>query len=305
MTPSDWQAQHLQKPNNPRTVEDWKAALDCTVIKQGVFNMVFHPHGWIRNDQVVEFIDHAVATHGKKVKFLTFREASDRLNAMLFGVPIRDPKTGAKSDVVVSDQDGAGYRGVQRGKKQKSWLAAERRWRESDYSAPVELPSFDLVSVPLGDRDYCLIARHKEKRAVVLLGPGKDRTIGALPFGLPPSAEVAFDEKDTGLRFLDLNADGKLDVIFSNEKEYGIYLFTDMEKGWSKKVLAGKRGAQKPGEPGASATGEPLPMISRNGTNNGFWVHSGYLWWSNEDTALLKDHVDRRNIKELLQDAAR
>jgi len=37
MTPSDWQAQHLHKSNNPQTVHDWKAALDCTVIKQGVF----------------------------------------------------------------------------------------------------------------------------------------------------------------------------------------------------------------------------------------------------------------------------
>src|SRR5438874_313702 len=79
MTPSDWQAQHLHKPNNPQTVEDWKAALDCTVIKQGVFCMVFHPHGWIRNEQVVEFIDYAVKTHGKKVKFLTFKEALERI----------------------------------------------------------------------------------------------------------------------------------------------------------------------------------------------------------------------------------
>ena len=33
---------------------------------------------------------------------------------------------------------------------------------------------------------------------------------------------------------------------------------------------------------------------------NGFWVHSGQLWWANEDTVLRKDHVDRRSIKELL-----
>src|SRR5262249_10200432 len=80
MTPSDWQAQHRHKPNNPQTVADWKAALDCTVIKQGVFCMVFHPHGWIRNDQVVEFIDYATEKYGKKVKFLTFKEALERLN---------------------------------------------------------------------------------------------------------------------------------------------------------------------------------------------------------------------------------
>jgi hypothetical protein len=111
---------------------------------------------------------------------------------------------------------------------------------------------------------------------------------------------------------VDLNNDGKLDIIFSNEKEYGIYLFADMEKGWSKKILHGKRGEQK--EPRALASGagaaaaatsaaDELPMIGRNGTNNGFWFHSGYLWWSNEDTALMKDHVDRRKIADLLKNA--
>ena len=51
------------------------AALDAIVLKQGVFTMVFHPHGWIKNDQLVDLIDYAVAKHGKKIKFLTFREA--------------------------------------------------------------------------------------------------------------------------------------------------------------------------------------------------------------------------------------
>ncbi len=93
VAPSDWSAQHLQKPNNPKTVEDLKAALDCVVIKQGVFNLVFHPHGWIRNDQVIELIDHAVTKHGRKVKFLTFREALERLNKnFLGGHPLRDNK---------------------------------------------------------------------------------------------------------------------------------------------------------------------------------------------------------------------
>ena len=77
-------------------MRDWKAALDATVIKQGVFNLVFHPHGWIRTEQVVELIDHAVTKHGKKVKFLDFREAQERLNKnLLGGQPLRDPKTAA------------------------------------------------------------------------------------------------------------------------------------------------------------------------------------------------------------------
>ncbi|RMG39045.1 MAG: dehydrogenase, partial [Planctomycetota bacterium] len=30
MVPSDWEAQHVQQPNNPRTVQDWCRALDAT-----------------------------------------------------------------------------------------------------------------------------------------------------------------------------------------------------------------------------------------------------------------------------------
>src|SRR6185312_1597119 len=54
MVPSDWEAQNVQKPNNPKTVEDLKAALDAVVAKQGVFNLVFHPHNWIKPEQIVE-----------------------------------------------------------------------------------------------------------------------------------------------------------------------------------------------------------------------------------------------------------
>src|SRR5262249_28764543 len=96
----------------------------------------------------------------------------------------------------------------------------------------------------------------------------------------------------SGLRFLDLDGDGKLDIIFSNEKEYGIYLFENMEKGWSRKVMAGKREDK-----------DALPLISRNGTHNSFSVPPRPPSWVHEDTVLMKDHVDRRSIKDLLKRA--
>src|SRR5438045_4766206 len=57
--PSDWDAQRLHGTNNPATVADWKAALDATVLKQGVFDLIFHPHGWISSQQIVELIAYA------------------------------------------------------------------------------------------------------------------------------------------------------------------------------------------------------------------------------------------------------
>ncbi len=93
IAPSDWSAQHLHGSNNPVTVDDWKAAIDLTVHKQGCFSLVFHPHGWITPEQVVEMIDHAVAKHGKKVKFLTFKEVAERLNrSTTFGDALRTTK---------------------------------------------------------------------------------------------------------------------------------------------------------------------------------------------------------------------
>src|SRR5262249_47498942 len=108
-------------------------------------------------------------------------------------------------------------------------------------------------------------------------------------FKLPTGARLGDDQHDFGLRFIDLDGDGNDDIIFSNEKEYGIYLFADMKTGWSRKVMAGKQG-----EPGA------LPPIAVNGKNNGFWVHSRHLWWQNENTSHLPNLVDRRSFNDLL-----
>ncbi|SVC43905.1 uncharacterized protein METZ01_LOCUS296759, partial [marine metagenome] len=54
LVPSDWEAQNLIGNQQPQMLEDWKRALDVTVHKQGVMNLVFHPHGWSSSAQLVE-----------------------------------------------------------------------------------------------------------------------------------------------------------------------------------------------------------------------------------------------------------
>ncbi|HND54484.1 MAG TPA: polysaccharide deacetylase family protein, partial [Pirellulaceae bacterium] len=109
VVPSDWSAQHVQKPNNPDTVRDLKLALDATVLKQGTFNLVFHPHGWIRAEQIIELIDHAQAKHGDKVLFLTFAECLERLNKhLLGGRPLRNAD-GSSSGAMLADLNDDGY----------------------------------------------------------------------------------------------------------------------------------------------------------------------------------------------------
>ncbi len=57
------------------------------------------------------------------------------------------------------------------------------------------------------------------------------------------------DGKDNGVRFIDLNADGHLDLVFSNAQNYGVYLFNPEEKknlqwflGWNYVLREGKAG---------------------------------------------------------------
>jgi putative membrane-bound dehydrogenase-like protein len=221
IVPSDWEAQYVHKPANPKTLEDLKAALDAVVLKQGVFDLVFHPYGWIKNEQVVELVDYADKKYGGKVKFLTFKEALDRLHKNVPSAHLR------RSD----------------------GLSAIGDQKSSPHPIPYDAP-------------------------------------------LPPGARL-LDEKqrDAGLRFVDLDEDGHLDILFSNDRDYGIYLFDPTARGWTRKVMAGNAG-----EPRA------LPKIVREGINNGFFVHSRSLWWQNEDTAELPNLVDRRSFNELLKD---
>src|SRR5437763_10641847 len=125
VTPSDWLAQHYHKPNNPITVRDWQAALDATVVKQGVFCLVFHPHGWIKPEQLIELIDHATSKHGKRVKFLTFREAEERLTKNLLGGEKLRAADGRDNGVRLLDLDNDGYLDVVIGNDR---VKQTRRW---------------------------------------------------------------------------------------------------------------------------------------------------------------------------------
>lgn len=357
VVPSDWSAQHLQKPNNPDTVRDLKAALDVVVLKQGVYNLVFHPHGWIRNDQVIDLIDHAVKTHGRKVKFLTFKEAQERLNSnLLHGQPLRDEQ-GRDNGVRLLDLDRDGFLDVLIGnprlRETRVWSNSDRSWKSGEFPALIAsggetgrasaifgivdqdgLPSV-VAATPGGSptalhfsgekwvRDEPLskalqtvpsafFARSRARLRDLdgdgvceLIAPGDGGAVYSLsgeknlvkhPFTLPahvPVAETpAGTATDSGLRFVDLDEDGFDDVLFSNEERYSVHLFESMTKGWAREVLSGKRGEKDPQN--------ELPTIARNGTDNGAWFHSRHLWVQNEDTAKMKDLVDRRSFAAIL-----
>ncbi len=118
-----------------------------------------------------------------------------------------------------------------------------------------------------------LIGNHQ--RQEILRGEGDV----SLPFAI-------VDElgRDNGARFVDFDADGHDDMIIANGSQSGLALFQASTGAFSKVVEGSK----------------DIPLIVRDGTNNGVWFAKDHMWVQNEDTNRLPDGVDRRSFNQLL-----
>lgn len=305
IVPSDWEAQKFHKPNNPETVADWKIALDAVVLKQGTFNLCFHPYDWIKNLQVVELIDHAVAKHGPKVKVLTFRECLERLEKHALGGASLRTSDGGDAGVRLLDLDGDGFLDVVNAPAKQTRLWTGKAWATSDFPlASLEGARFGIVGtsvVLLHDGGAWRFAggRWTESRLLALKGTQRLRDVDGdgscealvgrrvhrwTTSGWEKTAELPWDVDSPALRFVDLNEDGKADVVASDETGWLVALYEG--PGW-RTLKSGPAGG--------------LPLISRGGTDNGVWAHSRRLWWQNEDTAGLKNLVDQRSFDVLMK----
>ncbi len=219
VVPSDWEAQHLHKPFNPKTVEDMQAALDAVVQKQGTFNLVFHPHGWIRNDQVVSLIDHAEQKYGKQVLFLSFREALNRLNQYLLGgVPLR-AADGSDQGQRLLDLNHDGYLDVARltrdaGLVTRIWDPVTQKWRTQ--ATPLRAKSIHF-GVLQASGSASLLAVDGVERMLWHLRDGQ-WTAEALhvdPTHFPGSWAAAWHNSQTQIhyRFRDVDADGVCELM--------------------------------------------------------------------------------------------
>ena len=330
MVPSDWEAQHLHGSSNPVTVGDWKDAIDATVLKQGIFNFVFHPHGWIKNTQMIEWIDHITTKHGNRVKFLSFREARERLTSNLLGGQALRAANGQDNGVRLLDVNNNGYMdaviGNEHLRQTRVWDPKAGRW--NTFPFPVQLvqtandgtrtdagarfgvlqPSgnasffisngsnngiwhFDgkkwnedramlrglgqALKTVVATRDNGVRLRDTDNDGICEIIVGNPDTRAVLKwaarrkqwqratFNLPPGVTfVRQDGSDNGTRFVDINEDGFLDVIQSNESRYSLNIYIPQpidgwNTGWPREVMAGPRA-----DPNA------IPMIVRGGAHN-------------------------------------
>ena len=245
--PSDWQSFHIQGKVSPQLLEDWKKALDLIVRKRGVLNFVLHPHGWSSAGQFVQFIDHAVQQHGRKVKFLNYREAHDLLvKNLLSGQPLRAPD-GSDNGVRLLDLNNDGFLDVVIGnhslRRTRLWDPETQRWQETDF--PTLIVTEGQGSAKDAGARFAIIRPGGPVSLLVV----NDETRGAWTFkdsrwqkdepllrGLPTDQNVLFarNGRDRGVRFRDLDVDGSCELLVANPDQNFIYKWIETRGAWQR-----------------------------------------------------------------------
>lgn len=216
--PSDWEAfNYYGKNADPGFLEDWKKALDIAVAKKGQMTTVHHPYGWCTPEQLVQFVDYAVEKYGKKVKFITFKEALAALEKnALGGWSLRDSK-GGDNGVRIMDVNHDGFMDVVIGIKGRQitrvWNPKADKWDET--ATPFEIINGLKFTVIHGN-GLCSVIASQGRKDAWTFREGKWTKDDALLKGIEEVKLVREDGRDNGVRFLDFDKDGRCELLVSN-----------------------------------------------------------------------------------------
>ena len=97
-------------------------------------------------------------------------------------------------------------------------------------------------------------------------------------YPLPDAAKLQDAQgHDNGVRFVDLNGDSHADIVLSNAREYGVFLFVPKER--AKKGLQWNEGWSQVMREGKTGDANSLPLIVRaDGSDAGVTFHEGAMW---------------------------
>ena len=243
--PTDWQGKTRYADYSPKMIAALKRGLDQVIAAQGAYTFCFHPHGWIKNSQVVEMIDHVVEGYGSTVRFIHFEEALRRMEKhLLGGISLRNT-SGGDAGIRLVDVNHDGYLDVivanETRKETRIWKPESRVWEIRDFPFTIVSSNRHGQRVSTGVRfgvfqkngfASALVANSRE-RALAHFGPDGWKLDDKVDLAKLESAGLpvltARDGEDRGTRLRDVDGDGFTDVIVNNEAQNAIFRWNDSQ----------------------------------------------------------------------------
>lgn len=250
--PGDSHGVHQNKAKSAKTTDDWKRAVDICVKKQGLCNLLFHTIGYCDAEQLVEVIDYADRTYGKRVKFLNCREIYDRLTKNVLGGTTLRAKNGGDNGVRLLDVNADGFLDAVIGNSKQQttriWEPKSKQWlvtplpikivsQEETDAAKLNGVRFFSAS-PTGHAG--LAVAHAGQQGAWRFKAGQwERLKDALPSQINESPLRTVKQGiDRGVRFRDLNGDGVSDLIVNNDSQNAVFLWNPESEKWQQAAFA-------------------------------------------------------------------